>query len=123
MLVPGSNLLAMALRVIAPQSVLYSRFVSRTANAAGKYVTTYADPVSLQGSFQAVPRNLYQQFGLDLQKNYNAFYASQNIIDVNRNVSGDQLTYQGRKYQCESITPWFFQDGWVGVLVVDIGVA
>lgn len=119
--VPGSNILAQALTVIAKQTVSYYAFVSRAPNANYLDVTTYADPVPLQGSWQPVKRELYERLGLDLQKNYSRFYVSANVIDVTRDVSGDQIHFQGRVWQCESVNPWYGVDGWVGVLVIDVG--
>jgi hypothetical protein len=122
-MIPGSNLLSVALSVISSQSVQYFKFNGRTTNAIGLFDDTYDAPVTLQGSWQFVPRNLYMQNGLDMQKIYANFYVSANIIDVQRDVAGDQFIYEGRRYQAESLTPWFTQDGWVSILCVDIGAA
>jgi hypothetical protein len=118
MMVPGSNILNLALTVIAKQSIVYFRFLSRSQNNVGQDVTIYDAPTTVQGSFQPVPRRLYQIYGLDLQKSYFTFYASKNILDVGRDVSGDQIVFQGFRYQCESSNDWFGEDGWVGVLCV-----
>lgn len=121
MTVPGSNILDQALTVIARQSLVYYQYMGTTLNAVGQNVTEYAAPAVMTGSFQAVPRSLYQQFGLDLQKSYYTFYTSNNILDVLRDVSGDQIAFQGQRYQVESANDWFAVDGWKGVLVVHIG--
>ena len=120
-MIPGQNLLNMCLTLIAKQTIDYYQFVSRALNPVGQDVTTYADPVTMYGSFQAVTRKLYTLYGLDLQKDYSTFYASADILDVTRDVSGDQIVYGGRRYQVESDNDWFRQDGWKGVLCVDIG--
>ncbi len=120
-MIPGSNLLNMAFTLIAKQTVSYYQYTSRAPNAVGQDITTYAAPVSLAGSFQAVPRKLYELYGLDLQKSYYTFYASSNLLDIARNVSGDQIVYNSRRYQIESANDWFAMDGWKGVLCVDIG--
>ena len=121
MSIPGSNLLNMAFTLIAKQTVSYYQYTSRATNAVGQDITTYAAPVSLAGSFQAVPRKLYELYGLDLQKSYFTFYASSNLLDVTRNVSGDQIVYSSRRYQIESANDWYAMGGWKGVLCVDIG--
>ncbi len=120
MLVPGSNLLGMALRVIARQSFDYYAFIARVKNSAGLFVPDYASPVTLTGSVQPVPRVLYQNLGLDLQRNYLTFYVEKDILDLRRDVSGDKFVFAGLTYQCESITNWFPMDGWVPVLAVQI---
>lgn len=120
-MIPGSNLLNMAFTVIAKQTITYYRATGRTLNNVGQDVTTYAPGVTVLGSFQPVPRKLYELYGLDLQKSYFTFYASSNIIDVTRDVSGDQLSFKDERYQCESNNDWFQIDGWKGVLCVHIG--
>jgi len=113
---PGSNLLKQALTVIVPQIVTYYRALPRTTNAIGQYVTTYDTPVDVRGSFQAVPRNLYQAYGLDFQKSYYTFYTLNDIIDLQRDVSNDQIVFNSLRYQCESNNDWFAVDHWKGVL-------
>lgn len=116
MTTPGSNLLKQALTVINPQFVTYYRAASRAINSIGQFVTTYAAGTVIRGSFQAVPRKLYMAYGLDLQKSYYTFYTLNDLIDIQRDVSNDQLVYNGLRYQVESDNDWFAQDGWKGVL-------
>lgn len=116
MTTPGSNLLRQALTVIFPQVINYYPAIGRSINSVGQYVTLYGAGQLIRGSFQAVPRKLYQQYGLDLQKSYYTFYTLNDLIDVERDVSNDQLTYNGLRYQVESDNDWFAQDGWKGVL-------
>lgn len=119
-MIPGQNLLNMALSVIARQTVAYFKFSSRALNDVGQDVTVYDAPVNIVGSLQAVPRNLYDQYGLDLQKTYVILYTSTNVLDIGRDVSGDQIEFNGVRYQCESDTDWFPLDGWDAVLCVQI---
>lgn len=121
-MIPGSNLLNMAFSIIARQAITYYKATGRTLNDVGQDVTTYAPGIVVLGSFQPVPRRLYEIYGLDLQKDYFTFYASKNIIDVTRDVSGDQLAFNGDRFQCESNNDWFAIDGWKGVLCVRIGL-
>lgn len=116
MIVPGSNLLAQALTVIFPQTVVYTAYLSRTQNSVGQWVNTYATPVNIRGSFQPLDKSLYQAFGLDLQKSYFRFYTLNDLLDVHRDFSNDLIAYNGQTYQCESNTEWFAQDKWKGVL-------
>jgi len=120
-MIPGANILNMAFSLISKQVVNYYQYVSRSTNAVGQDVTVYAAAVSMAGSFQPVPRNLYQTYGLDLQKDYSTFYTSNNLLDITRDVSGDQIAYNGKRYQVQSGNDWFAQDGWKGVLCVNLG--
>lgn len=119
--IPGQNLLNMCLTVIQQQTIQYYQDTGRTLNAIGQDVTTYASPINLVGSWQPVPRKLYIVYGLDLQKDYFTFYTSNNLLDITRDVSGDQVAFKGRRYQVESDNDWYQLDGWKGVLCVDLG--
>lgn len=120
MLVPGSNLLALANRVIATQTLSYAAYSSRTANSVGVWNTAYAAPVIIRGNIQPVPRNRYENMGLDFQKNYATIFIQKNVIDIARDVSGDQFTYNGRIFEAISRTDWFGQDSWDSVLCVEV---
>lgn len=120
-MIPGANVLNMALQIIAQQTVQYYAFVSRSLNAVGQDIAVYASVINLVGSWQPVPRQVYVLYGLDLQKDYFTFYTSNNVLDITRNVSGDQLSYRGRRYQVESNNDWYQLDGWKGILCVGLG--
>jgi hypothetical protein len=121
--IPGSNLFNRASRLIKPTSVQYFQFTSRALNAARQWVPTYADPVALAASVQAVDRSTYVQFNLDFQKNYIRLYASQDIIDLKRDHSGDRFTWNGVLYQIDDQNSWFAQDGWASCLAIEVGPA
>lgn len=127
--VPGSNLLDDATTVINTAIVDYMPYVSRAKNSVGQYVTTYGASVPVEASVQAVPRSVYQQLGLDLQKQYISVFASLQVTDLDRDVTGDRFVLpDGRLYQIQSQTDWFGIDGgwqggvgWVGpVLCVKV---
>jgi hypothetical protein len=117
-MIPGSNILNMALRVIAPQSLQYYAYKSRSENDIGYLQTTYEEPVTVLGSFQAVPRSVYSFMGLDFSKQYFMFYASENIQTLNRGRSGDKLTFNGQTFEVMSDTSWHSIDGWNGIMCV-----
>lgn len=121
-MIPGSNILNQALRLIARQAVTYFQYVSRETNEIGLDVPVFEES-PVKGRVEAVPRKLQLEMGLDLQANYINFFAPVDIIDVQRNVTGDQLSWNGRQWQCLSATPWYAVDGWTQVLCIDIGEA
>jgi hypothetical protein len=88
----------------------------------GEWLTTYNIPLTVYGSFQPVPKRLYEELGLDLAKSYYVFYSLQRIIDIKRDVSNDQLLYMGERFQCESNTGWYREDGWDAVLCCKLDV-
>lgn len=121
--VPGSNILNQAFRLIAKSVVQYYEALDRPLNDVGQNVTEYTPAVPMPGSWQAVPRRLYETLGLDFQKSYFNFYTSNDVVDIGRDVSADQIEFQGRRFQCESATEWYGIDGWVVILCIDVGGA
>jgi hypothetical protein len=119
-MIPGANLLSMALTIIQPATVQYYAFISRALNAAGVYITTFDAPVPIQGSLQPIPRSLYADMGLDFNRNYAMLYADTPVGDVTRNRTGDQIGFDGRRWQVESANDWQAVDGWSGVLCVEV---
>jgi hypothetical protein len=118
MSVPSSNLLAQALRVIKPSAFQYVAYQSRTTNSIGLDVATYAAPVTLRGSIQPVPRNIFEQYGLDFQKSYIWVYVQKNISDIDRDRSSDRIIFNGKTYQILSNTEWYPIDGWSAFICV-----
>ena len=120
-MIPGQNLLRMASTMIVQQNLSYYQAENRTLNSIGQYVTTFAAPIKMRGSWQPVPRQLYEVYGLDLQKDYFTFYTSNNVLDLDRDITADQVAFNGELFQVESGNDWFALDGWKGVLCVRIG--
>lgn len=120
MRVPYSNLLAMALKVISPSTFLLFPSPSRALNSIGMYVSSYSPPLTLSGSVQAVNRNVYQQLGLDLQKNYIEIWVSADANDIARGRSGDKVVWQGYEYQLVTEVNWRKIDGWISVMAVEV---
>jgi hypothetical protein len=118
---PGSNVLALALTAIAPQPVEYRAYTGKTTRADGQQVAAFAAPVTLYGSWQAVPSSDKAAYGLTLSMDYAVFYASTPMQNAVRDEAPDQFTYAGRRWSIVSRTGWFVMDGWDSVLVVDIG--
>ena len=119
-MIPGANILNMATRVIAQQTFYYSQFMTRVTGPTGLDVAQYAPAVTVKGIVQPIPRTMYQNMGLDFQKNFYNFFMAQDIIDIARDVSGDQFVWNGETYQCISKTNWSAVDGWVQVLTVGV---
>lgn len=118
MTVPHSNLLKRAFKLIARDTVQWYQFTGCTTNSYGVDVNTYAQPIDVSGSLQAVPQNYYIMMGLDFQKNYVTFFCPVALLDLQRNVSGDVIKFNGRVYTVESLTDWYTIDGWVQALCV-----
>jgi hypothetical protein len=108
------------MKLTGKQNFLYIKYLSRTPNGIGQWETTYDIPRQVSGQVQAVPRNLFEKYGLDFQGTYLTFYISKDILDVQRDVSGDQIKFGNDTYKCLSETDWFLINGWTGVMAVKI---
>ena len=118
---PGSNLLALALSIMEPATVLFYPFLARSVNAIGLEVSTYGEPVTLEGSVQALPRSEFDKLGLDLAREYIVFYASLDMQNSGRDRENDYLAWAGARWDIVNVTAWHGIDGWSEVLAVKIG--
>lgn len=119
-MIPGKNLLNMALSVISSDDFIYRKFNGRTTNDIGVDVATYDQDVKLCGSIQAVPRSVFTLMGLDWKRNYIMIYSSDDINGIARNSSGDRVIFAGNQYQVLSENDWRPIDGWAGILCVAV---
>ena len=120
MAVPGMNVLAVALQVIASQPIVYIAYVSRSTNSIGLLEDVYAIPKTIKGSIQPVPRELMETLGLDMQRNYARVFVPNSIVDIQRDVTSDKFQFSGSTYKGISLTKWISLDLWNEILVVEI---
>jgi len=119
--IPGQDLLRMALTMITRQGVTYYKAAYRVINSLGQYLTTFEPGSLMYGSWQPVPRALLIKYGLNLQKDYYTFYTPNNVLDLDREITADQIAFNGQLFQVESDNDWYMLDGWKGVLCIHIG--
>jgi hypothetical protein len=119
-MIPGANLLGMALRAIRPQTLQLRAFVSRAENTAGDTVATFATAVDIQGSMQPVDKKLYQELGLNLAKNYSTLWVFGTVQPTARDRDGDLITFGGKTWQCESDRDWSSVGEYRRVLCVEV---
>jgi E217 collar protein gp28 len=117
----GQSLLKMAQRLIPPEQVELSKWLSNSPLTTGVKKPVFADPVCIAANVQAVPRTMYETLALDFQKDYVILYTSTPLRDLERNDGCDRIDYGGRRYTVESNTDWTNQDGWLGSICVDVG--
>lgn len=120
MLIPGANLLNMALTVINPQGLRWQRWVSRDRGPNGTFLNTYATPVNISGSAQSVDAKLYQVLGLDAAKTYITVFTTSRLQPPDRDRAADLITYNGKLYSVGSEQDWSGQDGWASFICVQV---
>ena len=123
-MIPGNNILSVALSVLGHTPVSYFQYSGRTTNAGGVMLTNYLSPQTIaNGSVQAINKQKYEALGLDFEKNYISWHVSMDAIDLARDVSGDVIEALGRRWQLVGSNDWFGIDGWKSLMAVDIGAA
>lgn len=121
-MIPGLNLLAMALTVIQPQGIVLHRFISRVSGGVGKWVSTYAAPEPIAtASVQAVSTEKRQVLGLDADKDYVTLFAPAAVRSAARSTAPDRFDWAGSTWECVSATDWLEQDGWTQSVAVRVG--
>ena len=120
-MIPGQNIFRIASSAIGLQSVVWKKYTGRTISDVGIETATYDAGTTIQASVQLVSRSVYEQFGLDLQRNYVMVYTASDMGDLERGISPDIITWGGSTYQIESNqSDWYMVDGWNGYLAVKI---
>ncbi len=114
----GGNLYGLAKRLVGTQDYQFFRATGRVLDDRGLWVTSFAEGVQLSDTIQAIERRLYQNLGLELDRYYIMIYTDNPLLVVERDISGDQIEFNGERYQLLSDTDWRPQDGWRGVLAV-----
>jgi hypothetical protein len=120
MLVPGSNLLGIALRAITPTGgAQVKRFVGESTNDFGSVIKTYTDPEPMLGcSVQPVTSATIQQLGLSLTKAYVNIWTQSNVQAGYDGKEGDIILWDGSEWEVLSPTNWQVQDGWKQIIAV-----
>lgn len=122
-MIPGINLLNIALTCIQPQSVRWFKFLGNTTNALGQDIPSFDAGTDIVGSFQPVEARIVKEMGFDTQKSYRSMPTSNPLESLRREASPDYVTFMGRKYQVCGEKDWYAQDGWRRLFFVDIGAA
>ncbi len=119
-MIPGGNLLNLAMTAVAKQQLQYVAYTGRVLAGNGDYVPAYAPPAVIYGSIQPVKRSLYSQMGLDFQKNYHNIFVPKDVLNIQRASAGDQFVYNRQTFQVLSNEAWFQMDGWDQTLCVEV---
>lgn len=123
MSVPGSNLLAEALSLIGSQPVAYFAALDRSVNSV-YFEGQFAEPVPVfECSVQPVPRTRYEVLGLPMEKEYVNWFVPREVVGLQRDTTGDQIEWNGMRWQLQSPTDWTGQDGWMEILCAKVGPA
>lgn len=113
-MIPGSNLLRMALTVIAPtQNVAYRAYMGEHENSFGGTVPNYGTTTPLFGvSVQPITKEQIQQMGLAVNKRYVSVWTLTDVEAAWRGRQNDILLWSGSEWEVLPQEDWIIQDGW-----------
>ncbi len=120
MIVPGSNLLNQAMRVIKPTpGVQLKVFTGEAENDYGATVPSYADAVPLRNcSVQPLAFRDIQVLGLTVGKRYITVWLLGQSKSAYRGGQADQILWNGSTWTVLEPTSWAVQDGWTQLVAV-----
>lgn len=120
-MIPGNNLLNMALGIITAQRATYIKYTGSVTLDTGIKVEQYDPPVpDIPGSIQAVEQRQYQERGLNFQRNYITWFVSYDVIGVGRDYAGDVLEWGGVRWVVQGEENWKRQDSWIELLLMQV---
>lgn len=113
------NLLKIAMKHLPTECVFYFKFLGNRETSIYTDEPYYGEGEKLKASVQRVRQDIYEQFGLNLQKKYKIVFVSKNVNCVNEIQSPDKFTFQGRNWiVTDDVSDWYSLNGWRAVLVV-----
>lgn len=122
-MIPGINLLNIALGVVGSQEVTYYRDMGASETLANGVVRPkYEKGVPVpRGSVQAVPREVVDRRGLDTSADHVEWFVPRTIVGPGREKSGDEIEWDNRRWKLVgSYENWSAQDGWCSALFKEI---
>lgn len=99
---------------------LYYKYLSNSINEIGLEVPVYDEPISYTGSVQAVSNKMYEQMGLDLDKNYKIVYCPQLVKTLAEQDQPDRIFYNGGWYDVVENQNWYETNGFTKFIMVEI---
>lgn len=120
MLVPGANLLGIAMTAISPSAgVEIKRFQGQQENAFGKTINAYSAPEPLYGvSVQPLSFRDIQQMGLTTGRQYITSWIQTGVHSAYRGGAADMILWDGAEWEVLDPTSWLKQDGWSQLVAV-----
>lgn len=118
------NLLPIAMNATAilgcNKEFQFYKYLGTVIDDMGRDVPEFAPPIPQTGSVQAVPNKMYEQFGLNLDKNYKIVYSPALIQSIAEEVQPDRIVYQKRTFEVVENKNWYETNGYTKALMVEL---
>lgn len=102
------------------QQFEFYQFQGSTLDDLGRDIPQYSNPINLKGSIQAVPNKMYEQLGLDLEKNYITVFCPQLIQSLAQNSQPDRIIWNNRTFEAVETKDWTNLNGYTKALFAEI---
>lgn len=118
------NLLPIAMQATAilgcNKNFLFYKWINTKVDSIGRDIPEFAPPKPTTGSIQAVSNKMYEQLGLDLNKNYKIVYSSELIQSIAEEIQPDRIVYNNRTFEVVENKNWYETNGYTKVLMVEL---
>ena len=102
------------------KTFLYYDYDGTTTNEIGNEVLTYTAPVTYTGSIQPVSNKMYEQLGLELQKNYKVVFCPQLLHSIAEKEVTGKIEYDGGTYDIIENKNWWASNGYTKCVICEI---
>lgn len=122
-MIPGINILNIALGVIGSQPVVYYRDSGEREELDNGVLRPRFELgiVVSRCSVQAIPKEKRDQRGLDVASEYVEWFVPRTVTGVERDASGDQIEWDGKRWQIVGpVESWAAQDGWCSAVCQEV---
>lgn len=120
-MIPGINLLNVAMSMLGSQTVEYSRFLGNTTLPNGIKAPSYGEYETVEDcSVQPIPKSNYREKGLNFSREYVTWWVARDVLGLDRDFSGDKIQWNGKTWIVDSDVSWFEQDGWCELVLWNI---
>lgn len=99
----------------------FYKYIGSKLDEMGRDVPDYAEPPLIYtGSIQPVPNRMYEQLGLDLNKNYKTIFCPELMLSIAESIQPDRIVYESRTYQIIDNKDWYETNGYTKIIMVEI---
>lgn len=102
------------------KTFLFYKYIGTIIDDLGRDKPDFAEPVRITGSVQPVSNKMYEQLGLDLDKNYKIIYSSALINSIAEDIQPDRVVYDNRTFEIVENKNWYETNGYTKILMVEL---
>lgn len=98
----------------------YYDYSGTTTNEIGNEVPVASLPITYTGSIQPVSNKMYEQLGLDLNKNYKVVYCPQLLHSIAEKEVTGRIIYDGKTFDIIENKNWWETNGYTRCVICEV---